>query len=103
MSRTRKSRGVVGRAAKERRKALLKRQGGRCAECRTGPLKVEQVQADHIVPLADGGIDDVNNLQALCLPCHNSKTRMENAQRVERARRLRRDADPSLWQAGRAD
>jgi 5-methylcytosine-specific restriction endonuclease McrA len=30
---------------------------------------------DHIVPLAKGGTDDEGNIQCLCGPCHDIKTR----------------------------
>lgn len=29
---------------------------------------------DHIVPLSEGGTNDVSNLQALCVSCHRVKT-----------------------------
>ncbi|MFN3600519.1 MAG: HNH endonuclease [Dietzia sp.] len=32
---------------------------------------------DHIVPEAEGGTDDPDNLQAVCQPCHDLKTRAE--------------------------
>lgn len=31
-------------------------------------------QADHIVPLFKGGEDDEENMQVLCIPCHEAKT-----------------------------
>lgn len=90
----------MGRDVRERRKRLLRRQNNHCAECGVGPLKPEQVQGDHVVPLADGGADVDENMQALCLTCHNAKTRMENAQRTERQRRERQRGDATLWQYG---
>jgi 5-methylcytosine-specific restriction endonuclease McrA len=30
---------------------------------------------DHIIPVADGGTDDPENLRLLCIPCHRSVTR----------------------------
>lgn len=33
---------------------------------------------DHVVPLADGGADDLKNMQALCANCHTTKTSEEN-------------------------
>jgi 5-methylcytosine-specific restriction endonuclease McrA len=35
-------------------------------------------QIDHITPLQFGGSNDRSNLQALCIPCHIEKTRIEN-------------------------
>ena len=41
---------------------------------RTGLLSPQFAKhLDHIVPLAEGGINDVANLQLLCAPCNNSK------------------------------
>lgn len=34
-------------------------------------------QVDHIVPLAKGGTDDLENLQLLCIECHKIKTQRE--------------------------
>lgn len=35
-------------------------------------------QVDHIIPRAKQGSDDLDNLQALCEPCHKSKTIRDN-------------------------
>ena len=34
-------------------------------------------EVDHITPLTLGGTDDDANLQALCTPCHRTKTQAE--------------------------
>jgi len=36
------------------------------------------IEVDHIVRKADGGTDDLNNLQGLCKACHQDKTLTEN-------------------------
>ena len=36
-------------------------------------------EVDHIKRKADGGTDDLNNLQGLCRACHRDKTKAENA------------------------
>ncbi|WP_432760661.1 HNH endonuclease [Neisseria subflava] len=41
-------------------------------------------ECDHIVPLADGGEDDVENLQTLCKECHSKKSVSENRRRNRR-------------------
>jgi 5-methylcytosine-specific restriction protein A len=38
-------------------------------------------EVDHITPLAKGGTDEDDNLQLLCLACHEKKTRIENGYR----------------------
>lgn len=38
---------------------------------------------DHITPKADGGSDDDCNLQSLCAPCHEAKTKAEKQARLK--------------------
>jgi 5-methylcytosine-specific restriction protein A len=64
------------------------RHPGRC----TAPSSI----ADHIVPHAEHGTDDLSNGQGLCSPCHDVKTRAEIARgkfRVSKAA-ARRDPEP---------
>ena len=48
---------------------------------------------DHILPVCDGGGNKLDNLQALCLDCHASKTRYECANRASSRRAMRGIAD----------
>jgi len=32
-------------------------------------------QADHIVPIAEGGPNELSNLRTLCIRCHQAETR----------------------------
>lgn len=41
-----------------------------CKVCNQAPA----MQADHIVCLAEGGADDEDNMQGICIPCHELKT-----------------------------
>lgn len=41
---------------------------------------------DHIVPLHNGGTNEVRNLQALCPNCHRLKSLFEARQRADRSR-----------------
>jgi 5-methylcytosine-specific restriction endonuclease McrA len=88
--------------------ALLAKQGGQCAKsfvtceivgdgyarhvCRWGnkPLPLGAADVDHIVPLADGGTDDEDNLQVLCKCCHGLKTEAETYAR--KYKRIREEA-----------
>lgn len=45
---------------------------------RTGMPIVEAFEVDHIVSLECGGTDTVDNLQLLCLVCHQKKTSADN-------------------------
>ena len=58
-------------------RAVFYRDRGRCCFCRrdlTGLLSPQFAKhLDHIVPLAEGGINDVTNLQLLCETCNTRK------------------------------
>lgn len=62
------------------RKLVLKRDNYLCQECmRQGkltPLCVTPYDhaVDHRTPKAQGGTDNMGNLQSLCTPCHHEKT-----------------------------
>lgn len=43
-------------------------------------------EADHEVPLEDGGEHELHNLRARCVPCHRAKTARENSSRARRRR-----------------
>jgi 5-methylcytosine-specific restriction protein A len=61
------------------RKVVLARDCGlcKCGECtRLGRIK-RASQVDHIVPKAQGGTDDMDNLQAIAADCHERKTLIE--------------------------
>ncbi|MFA4928232.1 MAG: HNH endonuclease signature motif containing protein [Patulibacter sp.] len=66
--------GVGTRAARtaiprETRRAVWERDGGRCVACGA----TFDLQYDHVIPLALGGADSVENLQILCAPCNQEK------------------------------
>jgi hypothetical protein len=51
------------------RAAVIERDGGRCVECEAGgPFEVH-----HIIRYIDGGPNTPDNLQTLCVPCHQAK------------------------------
>ncbi|WP_327031683.1 HNH endonuclease [Micromonospora ureilytica] len=53
------------------------RERGRCANCKVelGTLRtpIKRAEFDHMVPLAEGGLNDVTNIQLLCHICNNEK------------------------------
>lgn len=54
------------------RHEVFKRDGYRCREC--GASKDEtSLEIDHIVPVARGGTNDIDNLQILCRECNRMK------------------------------
>ena len=55
-----------------------------CAECaKTLPLHLQRpsVQLDHILPLSQGGTDDLTNLRGICREHHAVKTARERWRR----------------------
>jgi 5-methylcytosine-specific restriction endonuclease McrA len=52
-----------------KRKRILLRDKGRCVKC--GSKK--NLEIDHVVPLARGGSNRLENLQLLCQECNRSK------------------------------
>lgn len=48
-----------------------------CVECTRLGLARAATQRDHIIPLAEGGLDDETNEQALCEACHDAKSQLE--------------------------
>ena len=56
---------------------------GHCANLLNAAFEI-----DHIVPLENGGEDDIlTNAQALCSNCHSLKTQRERVDRIARARK----------------
>jgi 5-methylcytosine-specific restriction endonuclease McrA len=57
-----------------------------CNNC--GATRVP-LQQDHIINIAAGGLDVVANMQWLCHPCHDAKTKLEQQAGRERAKAAR--------------
>ena len=55
----------------------LYKQQGKCCQLCKNKLEINYVQIDHIKALANGGTNDIENLQILCKPCHYVKTKDE--------------------------
>jgi 5-methylcytosine-specific restriction protein A len=60
--------------------ASVKRERGNyCQRCGS----THRVAADHIVERRDGGLElDASNIELLCQPCHNAKTKRQAAARA---------------------
>jgi len=69
-----------GRAAVEQRKRRLAKEP-LCRHCLALGKITQAVVADHILALTNGGTDDDDNIQCLCHPCHERKTRKDLGQR----------------------
>lgn len=59
------------------RKRILRRDKGLCQPCLKAGRPRPAKQVDHKVPKFEGGTDDDNNLQAICITCHQAKTAEE--------------------------
>ncbi|WOC12583.1 HNH endonuclease [Gordonia sp. MP11Mi] len=69
------------------RKQVIARDGNRCVDCGVHGDDV-RLECDHIVPVAEGGTDTLENARMLCTTCHAVKTRAEsNRGRARRAAR----------------
>lgn len=65
---------------------VLTRDDHLCQACLSRDRVTPANQVDHIVPRAKGGTDDMDNLQSLCKPCHDAKSKTEThtSQRLTR-------------------
>lgn len=59
----------------EERKQIKLKKGSKCCKCDS----CLSLQIDHIVPIAKGGSNEIDNLQLLCRACHLQKTTQEAA------------------------
>ena len=62
------------------RLTILQRDSYLCQPCLNKGKPTPATQVDHITPKASGGTDDPDNLQSICTPCHDAKTKAETAQ-----------------------
>lgn len=71
---------AYGKGWQRKRSYVMARDDGLCQVCLRDGRVTPATQVDHIIPLAEGGTDDVGNLQAICASCHEAKT-LEEARR----------------------
>lgn len=58
--------------SKARRKEIYEKYDGHCAYCGC-PITYQEMQVDHVVPLANGGTNDLQNLNPSCPACNTFK------------------------------
>lgn len=75
---SRQARGY-GAAWDRLRRQVLQRDCGVCQACARVGLFHPGSEVDHIVPKAEGGTDDLSNLQTICTEQHRLKTQAESA------------------------
>ncbi|MEC4611822.1 HNH endonuclease [Tsukamurella tyrosinosolvens] len=89
-----KKRGPGTRTWRVNRQRALARDQRECQIREWGCLGVADT-VDHIIPLMDGGTDDLSNLQSVCAPCHARKTQSEQV-RAMRARKANGRKHPGI-------
>lgn len=78
---------------------ILRRDHRRCYLC-----GAEATEADHVVPVAEGGRNDLSNGRAICPACHAEKSRAESERGYERRmKKLRLPPDPHPFYARKTD
>lgn len=65
------------------RMRILMRALGECQKCTHKIVPGDKWQCDHVKPLWEGGENRESNMQLLCGPCHDRKTRAEAPQRAK--------------------
>ncbi|WP_428992542.1 HNH endonuclease [Lysobacter antibioticus] len=55
----------------------MKRDAFLCQKCKADGRLTLGTQVDHRVPKAEGGTDDLGNLQLMCSRCHDEKSKAE--------------------------
>jgi 5-methylcytosine-specific restriction protein A len=65
---------------KRTRRRILNRDNRRCRIAFVGICIGLASEADHIIPVSQGGTDLDSNLQAACFPCHRAKSSDEGHQ-----------------------
>ncbi|WP_370682158.1 HNH endonuclease [Comamonas sp. GB3 AK4-5] len=75
---------ITGRKLQQLRKELFDREP-LCRPCCMAGLVVLATMRDHIVPLEEDGQDVESNVQPICEPCHDVKSKAERARGVQRA------------------
>ena len=79
------------------RATILARDCHLCQPCLASDKVTPATQVDHITPKAKGGTDDPDNLQAICAPCHDAKSRAEAAEAQGRTVKPRVTFGPDGW------
>lgn len=83
-AKTKPTKRVTGRKLQRLRAELFQRDP-LCAECKKHGRIALATQRDHVVPLEEGGSDDDGNVQGLCLPCHDAKSKAERVRGLQRS------------------
>lgn len=88
--------GGTNAAWRKTRGVVFRTMGDVCVKCGDKATEV-----DHIIELANGGTDDLENLQPLCTNCHKAKTAAFNSQRLTKKKNKLNNSinDGFFWSA----
>lgn len=64
--------------------AVMQRDMYLCQSCQRNGIDKQGSEVDHVVPLSEGGTNNLDNLQCICRSCHREKTREESIRAVRR-------------------
>lgn len=87
------TRGGTNTGWRQARALAFRVHGNACVMCGDKATEI-----DHIIEVASGGTDDVENLQPLCHSCHKTKTSRFNSERMKKPENngfFWRDAPPT--------
>ena len=71
----------VGRETYAKQRLMLhQRQGYRCALCTIPFVLGEAIETDHIIPLSEGGIDEIHNKRLVHPWCHRQRHQKDGRQ-----------------------
>lgn len=59
----------IGKHSHEEWLSIVEKQEGKCNSCK----EEKKLTKDHIIPLTKGGLNTIENIQGLCLPCNARK------------------------------
>lgn len=67
-----------GQAWRKLRNQIMERDRYLCQVCLANDRYTPATEVDHIINKAQGGMDELSNLQAICHACHKTKTQAES-------------------------
>jgi 5-methylcytosine-specific restriction protein A len=67
---------ITGWKLQKMRRALFQAEP-LCVECKAAGRVALATIRDHVIPLAEGGLDEAENTQGLCEACHEIKSQAE--------------------------
>src|SRR5688572_16478940 len=86
-----------GSAWDQIRLRILARDKHLCQPCRRKGRLTAATEVNHVKPKAQGGTDDVSNLESTCSPCHRAETLRQSAAAQGRAYRPKQRIDVTGW------